>query len=77
MCSLWNARLFPLFKTRRESANHAVGVIKCLKENEACSGILIQCHVFEFGGEIGMCVCLCVCVCGHVCERECLCAQMS
>lgn len=30
-CSLWMARLFPVFATRLESSQYAVGMLNCLK----------------------------------------------
>ena len=31
MCSLWTARLFPVFATRLESSQYAIGMLNCLK----------------------------------------------
>ena len=31
MYSLWTARLFPIFATRLESSQYAIGMLNCLK----------------------------------------------
>lgn len=31
VCSLWTARLFPVFATRLDSSQYAIGMLNCLK----------------------------------------------